>query len=149
MAYGSPEGVAALASIWTDEGSFTNDDLYETGTTPTLEQVEQWLEELSVFVDIALSGEGFTVPISHVDLVKAIGLKVNTMAADLVHLQHSKGRLFSDRIQESGTAPMTILEREILAWVNQRVAAFENYGIPRVINFEDTQGYSIPATRQK
>jgi len=71
------------------------------------------------------------------------------MAADLVHLQHSKGRLFSDRIQESGVSPMTLLEREILAWVNQRIAAFENFGIPRTVNFEDTQGYSIPATRQK
>ena len=149
MAYGSAAGVASLARTWTDNGSFLDEDLYEPGTNPTLTQVEEWLEEVSAFVDIALAGEGFSLPLSHVGVLKAIGLRVNAMVADLVHLQHNKGRLFADRIQESGTPPMPIIERAVLSWVKSRANAFENLGLIRVINLDSTQGYSIPATRQE
>ena len=149
MAYGSPEGVGALAKTWTNDGEFTNETLYEPGTPTTLAEVEEWLEQVSAFVDIALANEGFSVPVSHVGVLKAIDLRVNALVSDIVHLQHDKGRLFSDRIQESGTPVMTIIERELMSWVTSRANGFENLGLVRVINLSSTQGYSIPATRQK
>lgn len=148
MPYGSAAGVGALAKTWTNNGVFQDETLYEPGTPTTLAEVEEWLEQVSAFMDIALANEGFSVPISHVNVLKAIDLRVNTLVADLVHLQHNKGRLFSDRIQESGTPVMTIIERELLAWVTARANGFENLGLVRVINLSSTQGYSIPATRQ-
>lgn len=148
MAYGSAEGVAALAKTWTDNGEFKDSSLYESATPTSLSEVEEFLEQVSAFVDIALAGEGFTVPVSHVDVKKAIDLRVNALVSDLVHLQHDKGRLYSDRIQETGTPVMTIIERELLTWVKSRSNAFENLGIPRVIDLDSNQGYSIPATRQ-
>lgn len=149
MSYGSPEGVAALAKTWTDNGEFFDDDgIYQEATPTTLAEVEAWLEQVSAFMDIALANDGFTPPISHVEVLKAIDLKVNALVSDLVHLQHNKGRLFSDRIRDSGQEPLEIIEKEILSWVHKRVSAFENLGIPRVIDLDDLQGYSIPATRQ-
>lgn len=149
MAYGSAEGVGALAKTWTNNGVFEDATLYEPGTPTTLAEVEEWLEQVSAFMDIALANEGFSVPISHIGVKKAIDLRVNVLVSDLVHLQHNKGRLFSDRIQESGTPVMTIIERELLAWVTSRANGFENLGLIRVVNLSSTQGYSIPATRQK
>jgi hypothetical protein len=149
MAYGSPEGVAALASTWTDNGEFTDPDLYDPGTNPTLARVEEWLGQVSVFANIALAGEGFTVPISHVEVLKAIDLKVNSLVADIVHLQHNKGRLFSDRIRETGDPALEIIERELASWVRKRANGFENLGIPRIVDLESNQAYSVPMARQK
>ena len=147
--YGSPAGVAALASTWTEDGEFTDEGLYDPGTIPSLSQVTEWLEQVSSFVDIALSGQGFTVPVSHVDVKKAIDLKANTIVADLVKLQHSKGRLFSDRIRETGEDPLNVIEKELFGWVVKRSNAFENLGIPRLLNLDSVQAYSIPMGRQK
>ncbi len=149
MAYGSPEAVAAFASTWTDNGEWKDPDLYGDGATnPTLEQVEEWLDEVSVLMDLALAGEGFTVPVTHVSAVKALGLKVSALVADLVHLVHDKGRLFSDRLQETGTNPTSLIERDISSWVTRRVNAFEAFGIPRKIDYPIGGAYSVPAARQ-
>lgn len=148
MAYGSPAGVASLAKTWTDNGEFFDEDLYQEATPTTLEEVTDWLSQVSAFMDIALAGEGFTIPISHIEVLKAINLKVNALVSDLVHLQHNKGRLFSDRIRDTGQDPLEIIEKDVFSWVKKRAGAFENMGIPRVIDLEDSQGYSIPAARQ-
>jgi hypothetical protein len=100
-------------------------------------------------VDIGFAGQGFTTPISHIEALKAIDLKVNSLVADIVHLQHNKGRLFSERIRETGDPALEIVEREILSWVNKRANAFENMGIPRIIDLDSTQAYSAPMGRQK
>ena len=150
MSYGSASGVAALAKTWTDNGAFIDPDIYGEGGTPTtLAEVSSWLEQVSVFMDIALANQGFAVPVSHVDVKKALDLKVSSIVADLVHLSHGKGRLLSERIQTSGEDALTIVEREILSWIKGRVSAFEAYGIPRVIDLDNTQAYSIPMARQK
>jgi hypothetical protein len=147
--YGSAAGVAALAKTWTDNGSFIDPDVYGDGGTPTtLSEVLTWLEQVSVLMDIALSEQGFSVPVTHASVIKALGLKVEALVADLVHLSHGKGRLFSDRIQESGVAPQTILERELHAWVKGRINAFEAYGISRSVDLDSNQAYSIQPGRQ-
>jgi hypothetical protein len=150
MSYGSPAGVAALAKTWTDGGEFLDPDVYGEGGTPTtLTEVEEWLDQVSSFTDISFADQGFTVPIIQADVLKAIDLKVNALVADLVHLAHGKGRLFSDRIQNSGQDAMSIIEKELLRWVTDRVSSWEAYGIPRSIDLDDTQAYSIPMGRQR
>jgi hypothetical protein len=150
MSYGSASGVAALAKTWTDAGEFIDPDIYGDGATPTtLTEVGEWLDQVSSFMDISFADQGFTVPIVETDVLKAIDLKVNALVADLVHLAHGKGRLFSDRIQNSGQDAMSIIEKELLRWVSERIASFEAYGIPRSINLDDTQAYSAPMSRHR
>ena len=149
MAYGSPAGVAALAKTWTNNGEFIDPDAYGEGGTPTtLAEVTEWLDQVSALMDTALAEQGFRVPVSHVDVVKLLDLKVNALVADLVNLSHGKGRLLSDRIQQSGEAPSTILERELLAWVKGRINALEAYGIFRIVDLDANQAYSIQPRRQ-
>lgn len=152
MPYGSAAGVAALAKTWTDNGVFTDPDVYGAGGTPTtLAEVTEWLSQVSVFMDIALAEQGFAIPVdpdTFPEVERMLDLKVNALVADLVHFAHGKGRLLSDRIQERGESPSTILERELLAWVKVRINALEAYGIPRIVDLEAHQAYSIPATRQ-
>jgi hypothetical protein len=150
--YGSPEGVAALAKTWTDAGEFKDPDLYGLGGTPTtLSEVVSWLEELSSFMDAALAEQGFAVPVDPSDypaVARMLDLKVNALVADLVQFAHSKGRLLSDRIQQSGESSSTVLEREILSWVKSRINALEGFGIPRIVDLEANQAYSIQPRRQ-
>lgn len=142
MAYGSATGVAAFASTWTNAGVF------DTTTSPTLATVTTWLDQVSELMNISLSQQGFGIPVTQEDAKKALDLKVNILVADLVKLQHNKGRLFSDRIRESGEDPFTIIERELLTWVTKRINALEAYGIPRDIDYESNQAYSVPMGRQ-
>ena len=152
MAYGSAAGVAALAKTWTDNGEFKDPDVYGDGGTPTtLAEVTEWLLQVSGFMDVSLSEYGFAIPIDpdrFPQVERLIDLKVNALVADLVSYAHGKGRLLSDRIQERGESPSTILERELLAWVKARVNALESYGIPRIVDLEANQAYSIAPTRQ-
>jgi hypothetical protein len=152
MPYGSAEEVAALDPLWTDGGEFTDPDIVydDPGTNPTLSRVELWLEQVSDLMDLALAQYGFTAPVTALISEKAVrilDLKVSAMVADLVHLSHDTGRLFSDRIRETGEEPLTILERELISWVNKRINALETL-IPRTIDQAEGSSYSVPSGRQ-
>ena len=145
--YGTAAAVAGLARTWTDNGVFVDPDAYVTGTNPTLAQVGIWLEEISAMMDIALANEGFVVPVTQQQVVKALGAKVSAFAADLAHLAHSKGRLFSDRIQESGVDPMSIIDRDVHSWVKRNLTGIEAMGVPRSTNESDQSSFSVPMNR--
>lgn len=154
MPYGSAQGVAEHASTWTDDGAFLDADAYQPGTIPSLETVERWIEEVSDLMDLALAGEGFTTPVINsmsdkaAQALRILGAKVNVAVADLVKLQHDKGRLFTDRFRETGEDGSAILEREFVTWVKKRVNNFEAFGIPRIIDQAEGTSYSVPAGRQ-
>ena len=145
--YGTAADVAGRARIYTENGEFLDPDAYTSGTDPTLTQVEAWLDQISVMMDLALANNGFTVPVTQQDVIKALGAKVSTFTADLVKLAHSKGRLFSDRIQESGTDPMSIIDKDVNAWVTRNVVGLEAMGVPRVTNESDQAAFSVQMTR--
>jgi hypothetical protein len=147
MSYGSAAGVAGFARTWTDNGAFVDADVYVTGTNPSLEQVEEWLEQVSQMVDVAFANEGFTVPVIETKVLKAIDAKVNAMVADLVHLSHHKGRLFSNRIVESGWSAEQVLESELTKWVAGKATGFQAMGVPRVINESSQSSFSVQMTR--
>lgn len=156
MAYGSPEQVAELATLWTDGGEFKNPDICsdEPGTHPTLTTVEGWLEDVSDLIDLSLGEYGFSFPVTadmsqHAEkMIRILDMKASALVADLVHLSHDTGRLFSDRIRESGEEASTILERELLAWVKKRINSIEAFGIPRVLDQAEGNSYSVPSGRQ-
>lgn len=149
MPYGTPAGVASFAGTWTNDGQFVDPDAYQDGSPTTLTEVEAWLEEVSQMVNVAFANEGFIVPVTLETVLKAINGKVNMMVADLVHLAHQKGRLFSDRIRESGKSAEDILASEIMAWVSRRAKGFEAMGVPRIVQQGSQQAYSVPMGRQK
>jgi hypothetical protein len=148
--YGSAAAVATFAGAWTRGGEwFDADEVYDVlGTIPTLTQVEEWLDEVSIMMDLALANEGFIVPVVQPEVIKALGAKVSAFVADLANLSHSNGRLFSDRIQESGVDPMSIIDRDVSAWVKRKVAGLEAMGVPRVIQQGSQSAYSVPMGRQ-
>lgn len=149
MTYGSPSGVASFARTWTNDGVFLDPDAYQDGTPTTLTEVENWLEEVSQIVDVAFANERFIVPVEEPTVLKAINAKVNSMVADLVHLAHEKGRLFSDRIQSSGKSSEAILESEIASWVSSKADGFEAMGVLRRSAGKSSQSsYSVPMGRQ-
>lgn len=157
MPYGSPEQVADLATLWTDDGEFKDPDLvYDLpGTSPTLSTVELWLEQVSDLMDLALAQSGFRFPVTP-DLstyaekaIRILDLKVSAFVADLVHLRHDTGRLFQERFRESGEDASSILERELNIWVSKRINSLEGFGIPRTFEAgEEGSSYSVPSSRQ-
>lgn len=147
MAYGTAADVAGMSRTWTDNGSFVDPDAYLSGTNPTLTQVEAWIEQISVMMDLALANNGFTVPVTEAAVLPALGAKVAAFTSDLVHLAHSKGRLFSDRIQESGKDPLSIIDKDVNAWVQRNVTGLEAMGVPRIVNESDQAAFSVAMTR--
>lgn len=147
MAYGSPSGVAALARAWTDNGSFTDPDAYTNGTNPSLTQVEDWLEEVSVLADLALASEGFTVPVVQETAVKALNIMVNALVSDLVHAANSSGRFFTDRLLETGKSPMAIINADIQDWVIKKTDGLVAMGVPYTIDVGDQGAFSVQLNR--
>jgi hypothetical protein len=117
--YGTVSDVAALARVWTDNGSFVDPTVYVTGTNPTLSQVDTWLEQVSAQVDLALANHQFIVPIDGTltEVVNAISSVVIPLVADLCHAANSSGRFFTERAIERGTAPFKVVTNEINSWV--------------------------------
>jgi hypothetical protein len=147
MAYASASDVAGLARTWTENGEFLDPDAYTSGTNPTLAQVDAWLEQISVMMDLALANHGFAVPVTEELVITVLGAKVAAFTADMVHLAHSKGRLFSDRIQESGQDPMSIIDKDVNNWVQRNVVGLEAMGVPRLVNESDQTAFSVAMTR--
>jgi hypothetical protein len=147
MAYGTPAGVAGYARTWTSNGEFLDPDLYQDGTNPTLEQVTTWLTQVSYMFDISLANFGFSVPVVVVEVKSAISAKVETLVADLCHLAHDKGRLFSDRVQTTGDI-MTIIAKDINNWIEQNATGIEAMGVPRIVDLGSQSAYSVPMMKQ-
>lgn len=141
MAYGTHTDVAALARTWTDNGAFS------TTTNPTQAQVITWIDEVSVLADIALANEGFVVPVVEAEVIKALTVKVAALVADLCHLAHAKGRLFSDRIQSSADDVMTVISKDLASWVKRNAIGLEAMGVPRITAMDSQSDFSVQLNR--
>jgi hypothetical protein len=141
--YGSLAGIASLSKQWTDNGVFTNegclDCLEELVTNPSLTEVLHWEDQLSAMMDVALAGEGFTVPITASNPKKSIDMIIDQLSADLVQAANQSGRFYTARAQEAGAVPMMVIRKEILGWANTNAAGLEAAGATR----GDTPGDSI------
>ena len=147
MPYGSAAGVAAFARAWTDNGFFTDPDLYDNGTNPTLTQVEAWLESVSVMVDLALGSEGFTVPVTQERAILALNEIVNALVSDLCHAANSSGRFFTERLLETGKSQMAIINADILNWVVSHTDGLIAMGVPHTVNEGDEGVFSVQMKR--
>jgi hypothetical protein len=124
--YGTEAGVAALARRHTTSGVF------DATTNPTYVTVTGWLAQVSAMVNIALSTNGFTTPITDADITPALDGFVNSLVADLAAGANSAGRFYSERMLETGVSPMKVIKNDIAAWVADNVQGFIALGVARV-----------------
>ena len=130
--YGTPEGVAALASVWTDFGAFFDEDLpYVEASNPTLTTVVNWIDEVSAMLNTALKGYGFVTPLSSVDSRLAADSVINGLVADLVAWANRKGWFVSDSFGKSGMSVWTALRNDLSIWVKEYGPGIEANGDPR------------------
>lgn len=117
--YGSVADVAALTQNWTVSGTFS------TTTSPTLAQVEGFIDQVSGIMNVALAREGFSIPVTQADAVLAIKSIVVQLAADLVQAAHLSGRFFSERALDRGISPMMQIRKDINDWIQENAAGLE------------------------
>lgn len=150
--YGTVSGVASYSRTWTRGGSFYNASASPlvAPTKPTLDEVENWLDEVSGAFDLAMQNEGFTVPITSLIAPNAylqLNMKVNGLVSDLCAYANSMGRLYTDRALDRGS--MNLVNKEIQDWVKNNVTGLENDGVPRTLPASAISGgFSVPPNRQ-
>lgn len=134
--YGSVEGVAALATTWTEDGVFYDvDNVYlPEGTNPPLVTVEDWLDKCSAFMNLALMQEYFVTPVSvgtSPNAYAAISEYVNSLVADLVAARNSHGRFFTDAAQNSSLTRWAQIQKDLREWVAQNADALAADNVPQ------------------
>lgn len=139
MAYGTQEQVATMASTWTNDGIWEDDnpDYPGTGTpsNPTLSEVEEWLEQISAQFNIALRSHFFVPPVDpdvSPDSYKAISKYVVDLVADLCNWKNSSGRFFTEKLVERGITPMAAILKDINSYIEMNADGFAADGIPQI-----------------
>ena len=135
MAYGTVAGIAGLSKVWTKNGEYTAYNIYGNCTNPTLEQVENWLDEVSSIVDLALANNGFVTPVIADDVLPALSNYVQSLVADLCHAANSSGRFFTEKFIERGGSPMNVILKDVDNWVSGKSAGLDAMGVPRIPGF--------------
>jgi hypothetical protein len=125
--YGTAAGVAALDPLDADTTTHT----FLSTTFPTLQEVVNWIDEVSAIMNVALAGAGITTPVSQATVKKMLGAYVQEIVADLCHFAHGTGRFYTDRQIEKGVSPITQIRRDIASWVNDYAGAMEAAGAAR------------------
>lgn len=114
MPYGTAEQVATMASTWTDDGEWGE------YTNPTLQEVNDWLEQVSAEFDIALGSHFFVFPVSasvSPTAHKTISKYVVNLVADLCNFKNSSGRFFAEKLVERGITPMAAIQKDMNNWI--------------------------------
>lgn len=123
--YGSVADVAAFTRRFTNNGSF------DATTVPTLTQVERFIDTVSGTLNMALAGEGFTIPVTQADAKAALDAVVTEAVSDLVQAANSSGRFFTDKAIERGVSPMRAVRREMAEWITEQISGFAALGVSR------------------
>ncbi len=133
--YGTAAMVAGLSKRYTAAG------FYSAATNPTLTQVESWIDQVSGTVNVLLSEQGFTIPLTQPDAKLAIEAIVVEAVTDLAHAANSAGRFFTDRALASGKAPMAVIRMEMAEWIQTHAEGFEAIGAGRNVSNSGGIGY--------
>jgi hypothetical protein len=131
--YGAAADVAALTRRFTNAGS------YDTTTTPTLTQVEGWIDQISAILNVLLAEQGFAIPITDADIVLMLKNFVTTQVADLCNYANSAGRFFSEKGLKTG--PWSAIQKEAAEFIEQHAAGIENLGATRTTSGLDALAF--------
>ena len=132
--YGSVTGVEALATPWTRLGHFYNEDipLSVKPTNPPLSTVQDWLDSVSKFMNLALKEAYFVTPINQTispDSFGAVSEYVNSLVTDLVAARNSRGRFFTDYEIKSRLTRFAQIQYDLSDWVTARTEGFRADGV--------------------
>ena len=139
--YGTLEGTAALARTWTTDDTFLDADVYQDGTNPSLTTVENWIDQVSAILNLALSKYGFNVPITTPRGVLAAASIVETITADLAAYANSKGRFMTEKFQDRGISVWRAIREDLDAWVLEYAPGLEQDGAERSASNMDEIGF--------
>jgi hypothetical protein len=121
--YGAATDVAALTKRFTDAGSYT------TSTTPTLAQVENWIDQISAILNVLLAEQGFSIPITNPTTVLMLKSFVTTQVADLCNYANSAGRFFSEKGLKTG--PWAAIQKDAAEFIAEHASGIEKLGATR------------------
>lgn len=131
--YGSVPEVAALTKKYTD--TTTSPRTFSTTTTPTLSQVEQYIDRVSGILNVMLAEQGFAIPVSQADAKLALDQFVVAQVADLVNFSNSAGRFFQNQDLRNG--PFYAIMKEAELFISKHALGFVNLGAVRTGITED------------
>lgn len=139
--YGTQEQVATMASTWTNDGVWEDDNLSYPGTgnpsNPTLSEVNDWLEQVSAEFNIALGSHFFVFPIDPVvspNAYLAVSKYVVSLVADLCHFKNSSGRFFTEKVIERGITPMEAIQKSMNEWIKMNANGLVADHVPQIAN---------------
>ena len=134
--YGSTGGVSALTPRLANASS-----VFDTTTTPTLLQVQTFLDEVSGMLNILLAEQGFSTPITQADCVHALDLFANQEAAAICEGVRGSGRFGPGVGKGTPKGRFAILGDDVANFVEKYAAGFERMGAARTYDRMSGLGY--------
>lgn len=116
-AYGTAAGVAAYTRRLTVAGAFT------TGTTPTLAEVEDFLNQCSDTLNGWLAASGYVIPVTQADAVAVLARYAQIGAAGHVELSQRAGGYNADDENLRENKFLDMFRTEALAYINSGALA--------------------------
>jgi hypothetical protein len=140
--YGSAAGIAVFARSYANA-----DQEFTDSTTPTLTQVETWIDEVSAILNVELADLRFSVPVTQSDAVRMLDSFVNQETAALVLGMHNQGRFGPTDRGGSNPGRFAILLSDIKEFLHQTAGGLEAIGASRT-NTHETKTGSVNLLRE-
>jgi hypothetical protein len=131
--YGAATDVAALTKRFTSAGA------YSTTTTPSLAQVEAWIDQISAILNVLLAEQRFSIPITDADIVLMLKNFVAMQVADLCNYANSAGRFFSEKGLKTG--PWAAIQKDAAEFIEQHAVGMEKLGATRTTSGLDALAF--------
>lgn len=135
--YGDTGEIAALVPKFANTSG-----IFDTTTRPTLLQVESETDQVSAAVNMVLSEEGFSIPVTDTDAKLMLDGFVNKMVAEIVLGINGYGRFgpTGDKREGSRGKYLMIME-DVEAFVGKHAVGMERLGATRTYSLLDSVAY--------
>ena len=131
--YGSVAEVAALTPHYATATGGT----FDADTTPTLTQVEKFIDRVSGILNVLLAKAGFSIPVSQTDAKLALDQFVVMQVAHLVEFANGAGPFISGGEEMRYGTPTRVIMRDAELFIEQNGAGFEQLGATRTRHLTD------------
>jgi hypothetical protein len=131
--YGSVAEVAAL----TPHYATATGNTFDADTTPTLTQVEKFIDRVSAILNVLLAEAGFSVAVSQADAKLALDQFTVMQAAHLVEFANGAGPFISGGEEMRYTTPTRVILRDAELFIEKHAAGFEALGAARTRHLTD------------
>lgn len=134
--YGDTAEIAGLTPRWANKSG-----LFDGSTRPTLTNVESNVDQVSGILNVCLSKEGFTIPVSQADAKLSLDIFVNQEVAAIVEGINGSGR-FGPTAKEVGKrGRWALIMDDAKLFISENAAGFERLGVPRPYSETAGLGY--------